>query len=86
MGIKENDLLKSVNGEAISLQNINQIIGQSFQWKPGDELSFEIERNGKLIQLKGKAVIPKFEQKVLKIKELPENDPRVLLRKAWLKG
>ena len=86
LGIKENDLLKSVNGEVISLQNVNQIIGQSFQWKPGDELSFEIERNGKLIQLKGKAVIPKFEQKVLKIKELPENDPRVLLRKAWLKG
>jgi predicted metalloprotease with PDZ domain len=86
LGIKQNDLLKSINGETISLENINQIIGKSFQWRAGDTLIFEVERDGKMIQLKGEAIIPEAEQKILKIKELNENDPKALLRKAWLKG
>jgi len=86
LGIKENDLLKSVNGEDITLQNINQIIGKSFQWKASEKLNFEVERDGKIIQLNGEVIVPKSEETILKIKELPENDPKALLRKAWLKG
>jgi hypothetical protein len=56
------------------------------QWKVGDTLTFEIVRNEKTIKLEGKAIAPKTEQKSLVIEELPADNPKTKLRKAWLKG
>jgi hypothetical protein len=55
------------------------------QWKVGDTLTFEIVRNEKTIKLEGKAIAPKTEQKSLVIEELPADNPKTKLRKAWLK-
>ncbi|MGK0326062.1 MAG: putative metalloprotease with PDZ domain [Polaribacter sp.] len=86
LGVKSGDIIKTVNGEAISLQNARQILGKSMQWKVGDTLTFEIVRNEKTIKLEGKAIAPKTEQKSLVIEELPADNPKTKLRKAWLKG
>jgi predicted metalloprotease with PDZ domain len=85
LGVKSGDIIKTVNGEAISLQNARQILGKSMQWKVGDTLTFEIVRNEKTIKLEGKAIAPKTEQKSLVIEELPADNPKTKLRKAWLK-
>ncbi len=86
LGIKAGDVLKKVNGEAITLQNANQVIVKSFGWKPGDKITMDIVRNGKNVLLQGTAIQPKSEQNTLVIEKLPETDSRTKLRKAWLKG
>lgn len=86
LGVQAGDILTSVNGEAISLQNARQIIGKSFQWKEGDDLKMEVLRDGKTVTLEGKVTKPTAEFTSLKIEELPADNPKVVLRNAWLKG
>ncbi|MDT7832249.1 lipoprotein [Flavobacteriaceae bacterium S356] len=86
LGIKAGDILKSVNGEAVSLQNARQIVGKSFQWKEGDDLKMEVLRDGKTVTLESKIIKPQAESTSLKIEELPADNPKVKLRNAWLKG
>jgi len=86
LGIKTGDILKSVNGEAVSLQNARQIVGKSFQWKEGDDLKMEVLRDGKTVTLEGKVTKPQAESTSLKIEELSADNPKVKLRNAWLKG
>lgn len=86
LGVQAGDILKSVNGEAISLQNARQIVGKSFQWKEGDDLKMEVLRDGKTISLEGKVTKPTAESTSLKIEELAADNPKVTLRNAWLKG
>ena len=86
LGAQKGDVIKSINGEALTMQNAKQVIGQSFSWKEGDDLTFEVIRNGKTVKLEGKAIQPKVETSSLKVLELPPSDPKVILRNAWLKG
>ena len=86
LGIKAGDVLKTVNGAAISLKNARQIIGKSMQWKVGDALVFEVVRDGKTVKLEGKAIAPKAEQSSLVIEKLPADNPKAKLRQAWFKG
>ncbi|MBL4606188.1 MAG: peptidase M61 [Flavobacteriaceae bacterium] len=86
LGVKANDVLKSVNGEAVTLQNARQVIGKSFQWKEGDAITFEVIRDGATVKLTGKAITPKSEEKTLTIENLPADNSKTKLRTAWLKG
>ena len=86
LGVKANDVLKKVNGEDFTLQTANPIIGKSFAWKPGDKLSFEVIRDGKLMKLEGTAIVPQAEEVGMAIEDLPADNPKSILRKAWLKG
>lgn len=86
LGVQENDVLKAVNGEIITLQNANAIIGNSFAWKAGDKISFEVVRDGKTLKLEGTAIVPKTEQVGFVIEELSADNPKSKLREAWLKG
>lgn len=86
LGVKAGDVLKTVNNEAITLQNANPIIVKSFQWKAGDTISFDVVRDGKTIKLEGKAIQPKAVSEGLIIEELSADNPKAILRTAWLKG
>lgn len=86
LGVKANDVLKTVNGEAVTLANARQVLGKSMQWKAGDSLTFEVERNGSTIKLEGTAITPTSVQSSLVIEKLPADSPKATLRKAWLKG
>lgn len=86
LGVQTNDVLKAVNGEEISLQNANMIIGKSFAWKAGDTINFEVVRDGKTIKLEGIAIVPQTEQVGFVIEELSADNPKTKLREAWLKG
>jgi len=86
LGVQTNDVLTAVNGEAISLQNANMIIGKSFAWKAGDTITLEVVRDGKTIKLEGSAIVPQTEQIGFVIEELSADNPKTKLRGAWLKG
>lgn len=84
-GVQPNDVVKSVEGTLVTLQNANQIFGEVFLWKPGKEVSVTLTRNGKDIIIKttltqsyttGKTIIPKTDA----------SESQIALRKTWLKG
>ncbi|MFT5761291.1 MAG: putative metalloprotease with PDZ domain, partial [Polaribacter sp.] len=76
LGVQTNDVLKAVNGEAISLQNANMIIGKSFAWKAGDTINLEVVRDGKTVKLEGIAIVPQTEQVGFVIEELSADNPK----------
>lgn len=86
LGIKGGDIMKSINGEDVTLQNINNILVKTFQWKEGDNITLEVIRDGKTIKLEGKAIIPQAKQEALIIQDLPADNAKTKLRTAWLKG
>jgi len=86
LGIKGGDVLKLVNGEAINLQNARQIISKTVQLKEGDNLTFDIVRDGKAMKIQTKITKVSAEIEIFTIEELPASDSKSVLRKAWLKG
>ena len=86
LGVKAGDILESVNGEKVTIQNIRPVIGKTMQWKEGDTISMEVTRDQKLIKLEGKYIQPKAKSTNLVIEELPANNPKTILRNAWLKN
>ena len=86
LGVKENDVVKSVNGEALTLQNANAILVKTFSWKAGDKISLEVIRDGKTIKLEGTAIVPQVEQEGYAIEDASANNAKSKLRNAWFKG
>jgi len=84
-GVKPNDVIKSIDGTAVILQNANTVLQKVFSWKPGLDVEVVLNREGEDVIIKtkttktytmGKGILPK------------ENatDAQKALRKAWLKG
>lgn len=86
LGVKSGDVAKTINGDVFSLDNARTIIGKSFQWKEGDNIKLEVIRDGETMTLEGTYVKPQAESKSLKVEELSADNPKVVLRNAWLKG
>lgn len=86
LGVKENDVIKSVNGEALTLQNANTILVKTFSWKPGDQIRLEVIRDGKIMKLEGIAILPKIDQEGYGIEDPSANNAASKLRNAWFKG
>ncbi|WP_303318998.1 peptidase M61 [Flavivirga abyssicola] len=84
-GVQANDVIKSVDGEALTFQNANKILQNVFMWKPGKDIEVKLERGGEEVVIKttttqsytnGKAIIEKADA----------TDAQKALRKAWLRG
>jgi predicted metalloprotease with PDZ domain len=86
LGVKENDVVKSVNGEALTLQNANTLLVKTFSWKAGDKISLEVVRDGKTLKLEGIAIVPQVEQEGYAIEDPTAENAKSKLRNAWFKG
>jgi len=86
MGIKGGDILKAINGTSISKANYRDPILATRNWKPGMDVSFTIERDGKNIQLSSTTIAPT--ETVWEIVEGEQTDKSkaLQLRKFWLKS
>lgn len=86
MGIKGGDILKAINGTSISKANYRDPILATRNWKPGMDVSFTIERDGKNIQLSSTTTAPT--ETVWEIVEVEQADKgkALQLRKFWLKS
>ncbi len=82
-GALPNDVIKSIGGVEINLQNANQIFGEVFTWKPGKAIDVVLLRNGEEINIKTIT-----EQSYTTANTLVENPDatgtQIDLRKAWL--
>lgn len=86
LGVKNGDVIKEVNGQAYNIQNVYDLVMGSQSWKEGDDVSMLLERDGEEVLLNGKISVPTTKKTTLKEMDLPETDPRVKLRNAWLKA
>ncbi len=84
-GVQANDVIKSIDGTVLTIQNANQIIGQAFSWKPGKEIEVVLDRNGQEVVIKTTLTQSYTKGKNLKSKA-GITDKQVALKKAWLKG
>jgi predicted metalloprotease with PDZ domain len=83
LGVRPGDILKTINGVEASLQNLQQIIPQSFQWTPDTDISMTLERNGEEVKLQGKVGTPLYPQQ--KLQEAQNaTDEQIQLRNWWL--
>ncbi len=82
LGITNNDIIVEINGEKLNLQNINEQIIASFQWKEGDPIKMKLKRDGKEFDVKGVVKIPKETMEGYEATE----DAKKEIREGWLKG
>ncbi len=82
-GVKEGDIIKSINGTEVSMQNARTLIGQMYRWKVGDAITVNLERDGQEV-----IIDTTLEQAYTISKELGEDDQatpaQIEIRKAWL--
>lgn len=84
-GAQPYDIIKAIDGEKVTLQNANKILGQVFGWKPGRDIEVKLERAGKEVIIKTTTTQGYTTGKALKQKE-GATDAQNTLREAWLKG
>ncbi|WP_179353684.1 M61 family metallopeptidase [Winogradskyella vidalii] len=84
-GIQAGDVIKKVNETELTLINANQVIGSMFEWQEGQDITMEIERDGKLIKIE-----TTLTKAYADAESIVENDnateAQKALRAAWLKG
>ncbi|MEN3324556.1 peptidase M61 [Mariniflexile soesokkakense] len=84
-GVQPNDVIKSIDGTDLSMQNANQVLQSVFMWKPGKDVEVKLERDGKEVIIKTKTT-PSYTMGE-GIMEKPDATPaQKTLRDAWLKG
>lgn len=84
-GVKPNDVIKEIDGTALSLQNANQVFQEVFMWQPGKNITVKLDRNGEEIIIDTKTTQSYTNGKGL----LPKSDvteTQFKLREAWLRG
>jgi predicted metalloprotease with PDZ domain len=85
IGAKEGDVLNQINGVSITLESMRNIIIESLSWQPDTDITLVVTRNGKSIELKGKAGMPTYiETRIAPLDNATEL--QLSLRNAWLKG
>lgn len=84
-GVKPNDVIKSIDGTAVTMQTANEIFQKVFMWKPGTDVEVVLDRDDEEIVIKttltqayttGKGLMPKEDATA----------EQIALREAWLKG
>jgi len=83
--IQNGDIIKKVNGQDLTLQNAQQIIGGMFGWQEGQDITMDIERNGEAIKIETKLTKATAKSKSL-VEDSNATDAQKQLLNAWLKG
>ncbi|WP_345278175.1 peptidase M61 [Litoribaculum gwangyangense] len=84
-GAQPNDVIKTIDGEALTLQNANQLLQKIFSWKPGQEVEVTLERNTEEVAIKT-AVTPTYTKGEGIMEKADATNAQKALRQAWLKG
>ncbi|SHI36998.1 peptidase M61 [Aquimarina spongiae] len=84
-GVKANDNIVEINGTKLTVQNANNVLGGTFQWKEGDDLEVKLNREGEEVVIKTKVAKSYTQGETLSPSDNPTEE-QLALRKAWLKG
>lgn len=84
-GAKPNDIIKSIDGTELTMQNANTILQQVFMWKPGKDIEVVLDRGGKDVIIKTTTTQGYTMGKGL-VEKVDATEAQKTLRKVWLKG
>jgi predicted metalloprotease with PDZ domain len=82
-GAQPKDVIKTINGEALTLLNANQLLQNVFQWTPGKAIEVVLDRDGQDIVIKTTTTQPYTKGEGLVEKE-DATAAQIALRKAWI--
>ncbi len=84
-GAQPNDVIVEVNGTKLTIQNANNVLGGTLQWKEGDDVEVKLDRAGQEVIIKTK--LTKSYTKGKKLKPVDNaTAEKIALREAWLRG
>ena len=86
LGVHNGDVIKSVNNTNYAIENVYDLIMESQSWEAGEDITIVVDRDNEEVKLTGKITKPTDKLILLKEIELPEDNVKVKLRKAWLKN
>ena len=84
-GAQANDVIKTINGTAVTLQNANNVLQEVFMWKPGKDVEVVLDRNGEDVVIKTTTTQPYTTGEMI-LKKENATDAQKALREAWLRG
>lgn len=84
-GVQPNDIIKTVNGTDLTMQNANEVLQSIFMWSEGDDVDVRLIREGKEVVVKTK-VTPTFTMGERIIEKEDATSAQKALREAWLKN
>lgn len=82
LGIKNGDIIKTINNTNYSIDNIYDLIMSSQSWKENDPITVTIKRDGKESEVKGTVKLPYEEAEGWQATDVS----KTTLKNAWLKG
>ena len=84
-GAQPNDVIKTIDGTDVTLQNANQVLQQVFTWKPGKDIEVKLERDGEEVIIKTTTTQPYTTGEGI-MEKTDATDIQKSLREAWLKS
>jgi predicted metalloprotease with PDZ domain len=83
LAVQPGDIIKTVNGGELNLENARTLISQSFQWTPDIDLSMVLIRDGEEVEVSGKVGSPTTMRPRLTAMENASSE-QIELRNQWL--
>jgi predicted metalloprotease with PDZ domain len=84
-GVKAGDVIKKVNGTDLTLANAQGVIGGMFGWQEGQEITMNLERDGKPMLIE--TILTKaYATDESIVEDENATEAQKALRAAWLKG
>lgn len=84
-GVKPGDVIKTIDGEELTLANANQVLSKAFMWQPGTDIDVKLDRNGEEVVVK--TTLTQSYTTGTSLAESPNaTEAQKALRNAWLKG
>jgi len=84
-GVLPGDVIKTVDGKALTLQNANEVLTEVFMWQPGREVDVRLDRKGKEIIVKT-TLTQSYTTGSKLIVDPNATKAQNELREAWLRG
>ena len=84
-GALPDDIIKSIDGVDVTLQNANDVLQEVFMWKPGREVEVHLNRKGEEVVIKTTTTQAYMSGEELRPEENP-TEAQIKLREAWLKS
>lgn len=84
-GVLPGDVIKTIDGEALTMANANQVLSKAFMWQPGMEIDVKLDRAGKEVVVK--TALTQSYTTGTSLAEKPDaTEAQKALRNAWMKG
>ena len=84
-GVLPGDVIKEIDGNVITLENANAIIGTAYSWAPGQKVEVKLERDGEEYVI-AKELTPSYTQGKMLGRTEDASKEQLELLEAWLRG